>query len=58
MVARLTMVALCLSLCGCATANRCAGFSAIRTSKADKLTDETAWSILAHNRFGQSQGCW
>jgi hypothetical protein len=46
-----------ISMAGCAT-DGCSGWSAIRPSRSDKLTDGTARQILAHNQFGVRQGCW
>lgn len=60
MGARLIVGALALlALSGCAGgASNCAGWSAIRLSKQDRLTRLTETQILEHNRQGEAQGCW
>lgn len=55
---RLIVMALLLMLGGCASAGNCAGWSQINPSRTDKLTAGTSQQILAHNRFGATQGCW
>jgi hypothetical protein len=54
----LALMLIAISISGCATSSNCAGWSAIRPSRSDKLTDGTARQILAHNKFGVRQGCW
>jgi len=58
MVSRLIALALAGLLAGCATASNCAGWSAIRPSRADVLTQGTQDQILKHNRGGRAAGCW
>ena len=50
------LIASASSISGCAT--NCAGFEAIRPSRADVLTESTQNQILSHNLFGAKQGCW
>ena len=36
----------------------CAGWKPILVSRSDTLTEGTGRQILAHNVFGETQGCW
>ena len=63
----MTMFGAAMLLVSCTTsggaidrATVCAGWAAIQMDGAsiDGLTTRDAEAILAHNRFGQAQGCW